>query len=123
MEHNEFKRVSLKNCMCNYFNDIVKFDDFGSHNILLDQKSYETIFVYDILYKTFISAKPLRIRFDKIDGFIKVYDGRKHFVLFGPEKYDIINDMIIYLIGLIDSYNSLLLEETLTLHNAIINKQ
>ena len=86
MEHNEFKRVSLKNCMRNYFNDIIKFDDFDSHNILLDEKSYETIFVSDILYKTFISAKPFRIRFDKIDGFIKVYDGRKYFVLFGPEN-------------------------------------
>ena len=28
----------------------------------------------------------MRIRFDKIDGFIGVYDGAKYLVLFGNEK-------------------------------------
>ena len=35
-----------------------------------------------------MSAKPLRIRFDKIDGFIKVYDVTRYLVLFGPKRYD-----------------------------------
>ena len=34
-----------------------------------------------------MSAKPLRIRFDKIDGFIKVYDVTRYLVLFGPKRY------------------------------------
>ena len=42
--------------------------------------------VYNISYKTWIDAKPLRIRFDRIDGFIRVYDGPRYLVLFGSEK-------------------------------------
>ena len=52
--------------------------DIDFDNILLDEKpykTYENILIYDILYKNFMSAKPLRIRFDEIDGFIKNYDG------------------------------------------------
>ena len=30
--------------------------------------------------------KQLRIKFNKIDGFIRTYDGSKYLVLFGPEK-------------------------------------
>ena len=39
----------------------------------------------------------MRIRFDKIDGFIIVYDGTRHLVLFRPEKYDAIYNRITYL--------------------------
>ena len=38
--------------------------------------------------------------FDKVDGFIRVYDGSRHLVLLGPEKYDAISDRIKYLISL-----------------------
>ena len=34
--------------------------------------------------------KHLRIRFNKIDGFSRIYDGSKYLVLFDPEKYDAI---------------------------------
>ena len=34
--------------------------------------------------------KQLRIKFNKIDGFIRTYDGSKYLVSFGPEKYDAI---------------------------------
>ena len=37
--------------------------------------------------------KPLRIRFNKIDGFIRIYDTR-YLVLFGSEKYDFIYNRI-----------------------------
>ena len=33
-----------------------------------------------------IGEKPLRIRFDKVDGFVRVYDGYRYKVLFCPEK-------------------------------------
>ena len=50
-------------------------------NILLNKKSYENISVYNISYKT--GPKPLRIRFDDIDGFIIPLDGKiKHLILF-----------------------------------------
>ena len=35
-------------------------------------------------YKNLIAAKPLRIRFDKVNRFIGVDDGTRHLVLFGP---------------------------------------
>ena len=49
--------------------------------------------------KTLIDAKPLRISFDKIDRFIRVYDGSRYIVLFGLEKYDAIYNRIIYLMS------------------------
>ena len=45
-----------------------------------------------------IGAKPLRVRFDKIDWFITVYDGTRYLALFDPEKYDVIYNSIRYLI-------------------------
>ena len=46
-----------------------------------------------------IGAKPLRISFDEVDGFIRVYDGTRYLVLFGLEKYDAIYNMIRYTIS------------------------
>ena len=42
-------------------------------------------------------AKPLCIRFDKIDGLIRVYDGIRYFVLFVSEKYESIYKRIRFL--------------------------
>ena len=44
-----------------------------------------------------VAAKPLRIRFDKIHGFIRVYDRTRHLVLFLRVKYDFIYNRIRYL--------------------------
>ena len=44
-----------------------------------------------------ICAKPLHIRFDKKDGFIRVYDGTRYLVLLGGEKKDFIQNRIRYL--------------------------
>lgn len=38
--------------------------------------------------------------FDKINGFVRDYDGNKYLTLFFPEKYGAISDRIIYFIGL-----------------------
>ena len=38
--------------------------------------------IHNISDKTLIGAKPLRIRFDKIDRFIRIYDGNGCLVLF-----------------------------------------
>ena len=68
MESNdELKEINIKNRTCYYFNDIIKFEDFDLDNILIDEKSYQNILVYNILNKTLIGAKHLRIRLDKID--------------------------------------------------------
>ena len=103
----------------------------------MDGKSYKNILVYDISYKTLIGAKPLRIRFNKVDRFISIYDGTTYLVLFAGEKYDFIYNRIRYLIGVnsgityvfshnyakikIDSPDSLPLEKTSTFHNVIIH--
>ena len=55
--------------------------------------------IYNISYKTLINSKPLRIRFDKTDEFIRIYDG--YLALFGSENYDAIYERIRYLISLI----------------------
>ena len=80
-----------------------------------------------------IGAKPSCIKFDKIDGFITVYDGTRYLVLFGPQKHDAIYNRIRYLTSQesdityafshnytkieIDSFDSFPLENQLTLHN------
>ena len=34
--------------MCYYFNDIIKIEDFDLDKILLDEKSYKDILIYNI---------------------------------------------------------------------------
>ena len=64
----------------------IKLEDCDIDNILIDEKSRENILIYDISFKTLIGPKPLRVRFDKIDAFIRLYDGTRYFVLFVFEK-------------------------------------
>ena len=108
---------------------IIKLEDYDIDNILIDEESHENILLYDNIYKTFIGRKPLRIRFDKIDGFIKIYNGTKYIVLFGSEKRNASYNRIKYIIQLkssityifsyyyakikVDSYDSLPIEKRL----------
>ena len=98
--NNELKEISIKNRTCYYFDDIIKIENFNLDNILIDEKSNENILVFNILYKTLIDVKSLRIRCDKIDGFIRIYDGTRYLVLLESEKYVLIYSRIRYLIGL-----------------------
>ena len=50
----------------------IKLEDIDFDNILIDEKSLKNILIYDISYKTLIGLKPLRIRFGKIEGFIRI---------------------------------------------------
>ena len=97
--NDELKEIHIETGMCYYSDDVIKIEDFHFDNILIDEKSYENILVYDISFKTLIGAKPFRIRFDKVDGFIRVYDGTRYLVLLGSEKYDAIYNRIRYLIS------------------------
>ena len=38
------------------------------------------------MYKSLIGSKTLFIRFNKIDTFVRVYDGTRYLALFGNEK-------------------------------------
>ena len=77
----ELKEIDIKNRTCYYLDDIMEVSEVYSGNILLDKKPYKDILIYDISYKTFMGLNPLRIRFHKIDGFIKIYDGIKYLLL------------------------------------------
>ena len=74
--------------MCYYFGNIIRFwdTDINFGNVLLNEKLYkwnnENILIDDTSYKTAAGAKPLRIRFDKTYGFIKVYNKIRTSVLF-----------------------------------------
>ena len=46
-------------------------DDINSRDILLDQKVYKNMLFYNISCKPFIVLKPLCVRFDERDGYIK----------------------------------------------------
>ena len=83
-----FKKFVLK------YDDIIKLEDFDFNIILTVGKLHENILIYDISYKTLIGSKPLRIRLNKINGFIRIYDGTKYLTLFGSEKYDAIYNRI-----------------------------
>ena len=82
------------------------------------------------------AKKPFCIKFDEIDGFIKIYDPTGYLLLFGHEKYDAIYDEIRYLTSeksgitysisqnfariKIDSYNFLPIGKTLIFYNVMI---
>ena len=100
MENNKFKKVCIRNCTCYCFDDIVKLENFNLDNILINEKLHENILIYDISYKTLIDSKPLQIKFDKIDGIIRIYDETKYLTLFDTKKYDAIYGRIRYFISL-----------------------
>ena len=72
--NDELKEINIKNLTCYFFDDIIKMQDFEFGNILLDEKPYQNILICNTLYKTLISTKPLHMRFDKVDGIIRVFD-------------------------------------------------
>ena len=102
----------------------------------LYKEKYESILIYNISYKISAGAKPLRIRFHKIDGVIKIHDKIRYFVLtdysYCDKICDEIKDLISKKSGItesinhnfarirIDSYNNLPIEKILTFHNVII---
>ena len=45
---NNLKEINIKNRGCYYFSDIIKIGNSDIDNILLDEKLYENIWVYDI---------------------------------------------------------------------------
>ena len=114
----------------------MKVDNINADNILLDKKSYENVLVDNILYKKFMDTKPLRIKFNKVEGLIKIYNEIRYLELFNLYgaitarinfRYNAIFDKINYLISKksgitesithnfarirIDSCNSLLIEK------------
>ena len=94
--NDKLKKFNTKNHTCYYSYDIIKFEDFDIDNILIDENPYEDILVYSISLKTLMGAKHLRIRFNKIDGFFRVYGKTRYLILLGDEKYDLTYNRIRY---------------------------
>ena len=136
---NGLKEIDMENCAYCCFDDIMGARNINSGNIFLDEKLYRTyknISIDEISYKFFMGSIPLRIRFDKTDGFIKIYDGIRYLVILGHIWFDETCDSIKYLISekngitdsikhtfariRIDSNNSLPIEKILTFNNVII---
>ena len=118
-----------------YSHNIIEFEDFDFDDILINEKSLKIRSIsYQNSYQILIDAKLLPIRFDKIDGFIRTYDGNRYLV-FGLEKHGAIYNRIRYLISqkplshmfshTITQTSKLILtflcleKKTLTLHNII----
>ena len=49
------------------------------------KKKYENVLIYDISEKTSTGPKPLRIRYDKINGFIKIHNKIRYSALFDEQ--------------------------------------
>ena len=131
----ELKTTDTTNGTCYYFDYTIGTIDINFRDISLDEKYYENILIYSMSYKTtFMDSTPMRIRFNEIDGFIKIYDGIRYSVFYSC-LYDKICNRIKYLIGEnsgitdsvnyifakigIDSCNSLPIEKILTYHDLI----
>ena len=94
-------------------------------------KNHMTVFWFVRLHR----EKPLRIRFDNVKVFMRVYNWTRHSMLYGPGKYDAISNKNKYLIrqksGVtcaiyytcsrikIDLHDSLRLEKVSTLLNVM----
>ena len=70
--------------MCDYFDDVMAV---YSGNIFLNKKLYKNILIRGVSYKRFMGLKLLRVCFDKIDGFLKNYDGIRYLVLLSHTSY------------------------------------
>ena len=64
----------------------IRFEDFDFDNILIVEKSNGNVLIYNISYRTLIGPTPLLIRFDKIDEFIRVYNGTRYLISFGLDN-------------------------------------
>ena len=73
------KEIGIKKTYVLLFRWYIGIENFDLNNILIDENSYENILVYNISYKNLIDSKPLHIRFNKINVFIRVYDGTIRF--------------------------------------------
>ena len=99
-ENDENEKDRIKNRMCYYFDDIIKLESFDIEDILIDEKWHENMLIYDISYKVLIGSKSLRIKFNKIDGIIRIHGGNRCFTLFDTTKYDTIYDGMRFRISL-----------------------
>ena len=81
-ENTKLNKVRIENHTRYYFDGITKPEDLDFDNILIDDKSNKNILIYNILYKNLIGGTPSRIRFNKVNEFIRVSDITRYFTFF-----------------------------------------
>ena len=86
----KLKEINIKNRTCYYFDDMIKIEDFDFDVLFGEKKFYG---LWHIIQRHL--SKTLLVRFDKVDGIIRVFDGASYLVLFGGEKYDFIYNRVI----------------------------
>ena len=97
---NRLKEIDIKNRACYYFDDIFSIIDINFSNTLSNKKLYENISVYDTSHKISMGPRPLCIRFNEIDRFVVILEGKiKHLILFDYELFIKVCDKIRYLIS------------------------
>ena len=77
---------------------MIQIEGFDFDNILIDEKSYENVSVYNISYKTLICTKSMRIRLNKVHGFMRFYDRTIYLKLFELGNYHEVLHRIRYLV-------------------------
>ena len=77
--NNELKEIDSASYACYCFNYIIEIKDFDFDNMLLDKNNAKNFLGYEISYKILIDAKLQRIRFDEVDGFIRVQGVIRYF--------------------------------------------
>ena len=82
------------------FYAVINIQTFDLVNILLYEKSCKYFLICDAAYKTLFGVKPLRIIFNKVDGYITKYDRTKCLKLFcSNEKNERIFDRTRHLLS------------------------
>ena len=69
MESNRLREVDIKNRTSYCFDAQLK------SKILILITSYQNIWLYYISYKTLFDLKPMRVKFNEEEVFIRIYDG------------------------------------------------
>ena len=62
------------------------FNDPDLSNVLLDEKLYKNIVIYQAANKAHYDIKPFDIIFDKVYGYVGKYHRTKHLPLFPPDE-------------------------------------
>ena len=94
-------------------------------DILVDEKSYENFVIDDVAQKIPYSAKPLRIIFEKVDGYIRKYDRTKYLGLFHSDRIMLKSNILgvyayKYMKVKINSDDNFFSEKTKNIHNVVI---
>ena len=78
--------IDTNNQPCYYFDDIININDLDLENILIDEKSYKNVLIYDVAYKTSYGAKPLHTDFEKVNGYIIKYNKIRYLTSYHSNK-------------------------------------